>query len=314
MDVKDYIIKYTAGNLYWKDKNGVYLGCNENVAKVFKLNSPEKVVGKNDYDFYLEAESVKKIIENDKLVLSSGKEQVLEEIGTNPEGKLAVYLTKKIPLKNSNNEIIGIVGTSIDVTDRKLAEQSEKLALVQAAEAKAKAEGEAELRKAVAVLAGSIAHDLRTPIASLEMRANYVIRYWPILIDAYRKAKAAELPIEGDDGAVERNLSLVTELGKSFEEITQQMQEFITVTLKTLSQAVRAGLVQQDLIPCSIWQCVHSTLQRYPFVEKKERELIRWERCSDFEFMGNEVLVIRILFNLLNNALQHIKKNQRGEF
>ncbi|MGB6976248.1 MAG: PAS domain-containing sensor histidine kinase [Gammaproteobacteria bacterium] len=312
MDIKDYIIKYTAGNLYWKDQNSIYLGCNDNMAKIFKLNSCEDVIGKSDYDFNLEAQLVKKIIKNDQLVLSSGKEEIFEEIGANPEGKLAVYLTKKIPLKNSNNEIVGVVGTSIDITERKLAEKREKRALVQAAEAKAKADGEVELRNAIAVLAGSIAHDLRTPIASLEMNAKHIIRFWPVLIEAYRKAKAAQLSIEGDDWVLECNLPLIAQVGKTFEEITQEMQEFIRVTLKTLSRAARSELMQQDLTPCSIWHCIHSTLQRYPFTEE-DHKLIRWEQHSNFEFMGNSVLIIRILFNLLNNALQQIKKNQHGE-
>ena len=33
MDIKDYVIKHSAGNLYWKDKESKYMGCNDNFIK-----------------------------------------------------------------------------------------------------------------------------------------------------------------------------------------------------------------------------------------------------------------------------------------
>ena len=40
------IIALSPGNLYWKDRNGVYLGCNNNMAKMVGL-ARQEVIGKN---------------------------------------------------------------------------------------------------------------------------------------------------------------------------------------------------------------------------------------------------------------------------
>ena len=124
MDIQEQIIRQTAGNLYWKDVNGNYLGCNENMAKIFKLHHPKEVVGKNDYDFFLDDVHVKKIIENDKFVMKTGKETEFEEIGADETGQLLTFKTKKVPLRDSENKIIGIIGVSIDVTKEKEAEKA----------------------------------------------------------------------------------------------------------------------------------------------------------------------------------------------
>ena len=65
---------------------------------------------------------------------------------------------------------------------------------------------------------------------------------------------------------------------------------------------------------CSINKCIQQTLSRYPF-EEGQRELIQWQLDgkNNFHFMGNEILMVRILFNLLKNALHQIAKHKRGK-
>src|SRR3990167_3738812 len=311
MDIKDYIIKHTAGNLYWKDKNSIYLGCNENMAKIFKLKSTEEVIGKNDYDFYLEKEHVKKIIENDLSVINSGEEQIFQETGSNEKGQLATYLTKKIPLQDNSGNIIGLVGVSIDITDLKQAEEREKQALVEVAEAKAQAAAETELRQAVMVLAGSIAHDLRTPIAIVRASGVHIKKYLPVLVDAYRKASEAQLPLMPDELRPD-HLHDLEENTTILQDTAIRMNDFINITLDTLSKVVRGDLTSEDLMPCSMNASLRATLGNYPFEEEEESDCVHWDR-EDFQFLGNEVLIIRVLSNLLKNSLQQIKKNQRGE-
>ena len=51
--VKDYLgilILESPGHLYWKDKDGKYLGCNANMAKSIGLKSPKEIVGITDLD------------------------------------------------------------------------------------------------------------------------------------------------------------------------------------------------------------------------------------------------------------------------
>ena len=53
MNIQKYIIEHTVGNLYWKDLNGNYLGCNKGYADMLGLENPDDIIGKNDKYFFL---------------------------------------------------------------------------------------------------------------------------------------------------------------------------------------------------------------------------------------------------------------------
>ena len=38
-------------NVYWKNREGVYLGCNNKIAELSGVNSVNEVIGRTDYDF-----------------------------------------------------------------------------------------------------------------------------------------------------------------------------------------------------------------------------------------------------------------------
>lgn len=112
------IIAMMPGNVYWKNKDGKFLGCNKQTAKILKLDSSENIVGKTTLDLMGE-ELAPALLVNDEIVMSTGKECYTEELGFDLEGNKATYLTKKVPLRNSKGEIIGLVGVSFDITERK---------------------------------------------------------------------------------------------------------------------------------------------------------------------------------------------------
>jgi signal transduction histidine kinase len=242
-------------------------------------------------------------------IMTTGKPQFnVDEPPVVIDGQTRYYMSTKVPLYNTKGEITGVVGISTDITERVLTEEREKIAITQAAEEQARAEAETELRRAVTVLTGSIAHDLRTPISVMNIRGDIIQQHLPVLIDAYHKAKEAGFLLQND--IMKKHLEALEHIGEDIKETSKEMHEFIDITLKTLSKALKGELVQEDLTLCSMWHCIHNTLARYPFLEEKHK-LVKWDR-RDFNFMGNGLLMIRILSNLLNNSLQQIEKNQRG--
>lgn len=121
---KKFIIDNTVGNLYWKDKQGKYLGCNKNYLNMLGFKSMEDIIGKTDRDVFLEIMSEEKIsvlMKADQEIMLSGKERTFTEEGVNNVGSLAFYLTKKIPLRDDRGNIIGLMGTSLDITKEKKA-------------------------------------------------------------------------------------------------------------------------------------------------------------------------------------------------
>lgn len=119
------IIEKLPGNVWWKDVNLVYLGCNDRVLKVLGLSSRRDFIGKTDRDLW-EKNIANKLKKADLHILTTGETINLEEVILQKDGKRAVMLTNKSPLYNDKGGIVGIIGTSTDISKRK--EMEEELA------------------------------------------------------------------------------------------------------------------------------------------------------------------------------------------
>jgi PAS domain S-box-containing protein len=120
--ITEGIINAIPVRVFWKDKNLVYLGCNEIFARDAGFAGSKDIIGKDDYQMGWRdrAESYRS---DDRQVVESGCSNLLiEELLTTPEGKTITILTNKLPLRSSTGEISGLLGTYMDITERKLAE------------------------------------------------------------------------------------------------------------------------------------------------------------------------------------------------
>ena len=116
------IINAIPVRVFWKDKNLVYLGCNALFARDKGFADPKDVIGKDDYQMALR-DQAELYRGDDRQVIESGHSKLLvEEPQTTPEGNIITLLTSKVPLRSSTGEIIGVLGTYMDITERKRAE------------------------------------------------------------------------------------------------------------------------------------------------------------------------------------------------
>ena len=300
------LIRCMPNNVYWVDKNGITLGCNNDVLKFVGVEKLEDIVGKS-YEEITEIagwtkEQGLRLKNADQEVIRTGRAKVnLEEpVFYDSKGEAVHYLSNRFPLYDDNGEIIGIVGVSINIADRKKIE----------AELKASQEREAEIRRAVMILSGSMAHDLRNPLIVSRMTASSIKKYFSKLTDAYKKAQAAGL-VDGEE-LTHYQLDYLANAPDKLLEYIEQMNTFIDDDLKTISHVVSGSKSRDDLIECRINSCVTKAISHYPF-EAGEKELVDWQSGGDFVFLGNPVLFYRIIFNLLKNALYQIKKHNKGK-
>ncbi len=115
--------------IFWKDKNSVYLGCNRNFAIAAGFDSPEDIVGKTDYDLPWKKEESDFYRQCDARVMETDTpEYHIIETQLQADGKQAWVDTNKIPLHDAEGQVVGILGTYEDITDRKLAEEALKKA------------------------------------------------------------------------------------------------------------------------------------------------------------------------------------------
>lgn len=110
-------------SVFWKDRNCVYLGCNQKFAAAAGLKDPEQIVGKTDYDLPWTREEADCYRACDRKVMESGVDMPdFEESMRTAKGEQLVLLTSKTTLRNSADEVIGILGVFAEITQRKHAD------------------------------------------------------------------------------------------------------------------------------------------------------------------------------------------------
>ena len=121
--ITESIIDTIPMRVFWKDKNLVYLGCNRAFARDAGFMDPKDLVGKDDFQMGWRAQA-ELYRADDRHVIQSGKSKLfIEEPQTTPDGKTLALLTSKIPLRNAQGEISGVLGMYMDITERKQAEE-----------------------------------------------------------------------------------------------------------------------------------------------------------------------------------------------
>ncbi len=100
-------------SVFWKDLNGTYLGVNAYMAQISGINDPDIFVGKTDFDMpWLYDESVG-YRADDKEVMEKGtaKLNIVESQTVKIRRKVH---TNKSPLRDSNNNIMGVFGVTFE--------------------------------------------------------------------------------------------------------------------------------------------------------------------------------------------------------
>lgn len=114
------LIEYLPHKIFLKDIHSVFIACNENMAMGLHIEAAD-ICGKTDYDFF-PRELADKYRADDKTTLETGKPREFEENYFN-DGQIYYTQCIKIPLKNDEGRITGILGIYQDITQHKLLEK-----------------------------------------------------------------------------------------------------------------------------------------------------------------------------------------------
>lgn len=109
--------------IFWKDRQSVYLGSNRLWAAAAGLSSTDEVIGKTDYDLPWEPEATDYYIQEDRMVMESGQ-PVIQAIEHKQKVNDEWIWTRvnKVPIPDEQGNVIGVLGTIEDITARKQAE------------------------------------------------------------------------------------------------------------------------------------------------------------------------------------------------
>lgn len=154
-------------NVFMKDRDSVYVSCNERYAEALKIKS-SAIGGKTDYDFFPK-ELAEKYRADDKRIMESEKTKSIEETFVH-NGEEIIVETVKMPVKNEQGNVVGLLGIFWDITERKRTEKAIKVAYEQLEQSnKELKETQCQLVQneklaSIGQLAAGVAHEMNTPV------------------------------------------------------------------------------------------------------------------------------------------------------
>lgn len=128
----ELILNTIPSRVFWKDKNMIYLGCNNLFARDLGLESKDLIKNKTDFDINTDEDALI-YREEDKYIIETKKPLLnLQQIAPVPGGNKIWTRKHKVPIFDENGEVIGILGTYEDITklkekERQLIEEKERL-------------------------------------------------------------------------------------------------------------------------------------------------------------------------------------------
>lgn len=273
-------------SVYWKDKEGKYLGCNKYTADLSGLTR-ESIVGKTDSDL-LWKDANGDISHIDHIVIKNKAKYEAEEKTKMGNGEERTFLSTKTPLYNSKKSVVGLIGVSVDITDRKKVE-----------ELHIKSEAAERALAFANIVSGDIAHELKQPLASIHIVVENILssllseKLHRSRIEFYKK-----------------------ELGKVLK-VVKSCSYIITDLLYKIKSLV-TGKIHASLKLCTLMEDVEEMLNLYPFVgdEAKLITLKNFDKKNSFKYMGDSELTKNVVSNLIKNSLREFKfksTNRKGE-
>jgi PAS domain S-box-containing protein len=109
--------------VFWKDRNSVYVGCNKPLAEDCGYKDPGEIIGKTDYETK-SVDMADLYRADDQKVMTTGQPKLnYEEPQIRDDGQKAWLMTSKVPLRDRDGQVIGVLGTYEDITERKRLEE-----------------------------------------------------------------------------------------------------------------------------------------------------------------------------------------------
>jgi PAS domain S-box-containing protein len=117
------LIDHIPDFIYIKDVESRFLIANASVARHMGAASPAELVGRTDWDFY-PPERAAQFDADERAIIQSGQPLLdHDEPNVDAAGHLRWITTTKLPMRDRQGQIIGLVGIGHDLTERKQAEQ-----------------------------------------------------------------------------------------------------------------------------------------------------------------------------------------------
>jgi PAS domain S-box-containing protein len=266
--------------VFWKDRDSRYLGCNRSFAQDAGFSSPTELIGRDDYQMgWVEQAAMYRF--DDQAVMETGCGKLgYEEPQTQSDGKRIWLRTSKVPLRDPDGKIRGVLGTYEDITDKKLAEEEiralnaelERRVSLRTAQLEA-------TNKELEAFSYSVSHDLRAPLRAIDGFTRALEEDYGKTLDEEGKRLCA---------VVRRNTRQMNELIDNLLDLSRFSRTEMEYLPADMDAMVRS--VFQELIPAGSRARIDFHLEPLPTVT------------------GDPILLRQVWINLIANAIKFSAK------
>lgn len=110
-------------SVFWKNRDSRYLGANQRFLEDVGLSDPAELPGKSDFDVVWNATEAETYRADDRMIMETGEGMLgMVTAWHHQDGSITWLEANKLPLRNLAGEIVGVLGTYQDITERKQVE------------------------------------------------------------------------------------------------------------------------------------------------------------------------------------------------
>ena len=110
--------------VFWKDRDSTIIGANAAFARDVGFLDPTDVVGKTDHEIGT-SDAAEAYRADDREVMESGGPKLMyEERSVRPDGTEGWICTSKVPMRDPDGRVVGLLGTFEDITESKRVEEA----------------------------------------------------------------------------------------------------------------------------------------------------------------------------------------------
>lgn len=262
--------------IFWKDKEGKYLGCNSRFLELMNIKSKDELLGKKDSSFDVKENSD---YMNDDMIVMKTKIPKLNYIETITveNSKTKILNTSKVPLYGNDNEVIGVLGVITDITEitknEELIKLQENLLIDQSKHA------------SMGEMIANIAHQWKQPLSVISLICSSM--------KLKKELKAS------DEESEKESLDLINE---NILYLSQTIDDFRNFFKK-----------DDKKLPVNTNKLIDKTIKlTTPKLKIKNVNVIK--NIDEFDFESFESKIIQILINLINNAVDAFKESTNNNY